>query len=95
METRGRSDQQTIQFVSLANPAASCGLFDSTQGVLNVNGTCKWFHKDRGYGFLDTPDGDLFVHASGIQFGMQLAEGTRFNSMLNRTRKADGTKPSM
>jgi cold shock CspA family protein len=35
-----------------------------------MNGTVKWFDKGRGYGFLDTPDGDLFFHASAVLFGL-------------------------
>jgi cold shock CspA family protein len=40
-----------------------------------VNGTVKWFDKGRGCGFLDTPDGDLFVHTSAVLFGLQLEAG--------------------
>ncbi|WP_374695557.1 cold-shock protein [Areca yellow leaf disease phytoplasma] len=31
-------------------------------------GTCRWFSKDKGYGFIVSADGkDIFVHYSSIQ----------------------------
>ncbi|BAD04756.1 MAG: cold shock protein [Candidatus Phytoplasma asteris] len=31
-------------------------------------GTCRWFSKDKGYGFIVSVDGkDIFVHYSSIQ----------------------------
>ena len=44
-------------------------------GTVSNTGVVKWFDETRGYGFLDTPDGDLFVHASAAQFGMKLKVG--------------------
>jgi CspA family cold shock protein len=40
-----------------------------------VNGKVKWFDEARGFGFIDTGNGDVFVHASGVLFGLQLEEG--------------------
>jgi CspA family cold shock protein len=32
-----------------------------------ANGTVKWFSDKKGYGFIETEDGqDIFVHHSGI-----------------------------
>jgi CspA family cold shock protein len=33
-----------------------------------ANGTVKWFNEKKGYGFIESEDGqDIFVHYSGIQ----------------------------
>ncbi len=33
-----------------------------------TNGTVKWFSNEKGYGFIDTEEGDnVFVHFSAIQ----------------------------
>jgi cold shock protein len=61
-------------------------------GVLNVNGTCKWFDKTRGYGFLDTPHGDLFVHASAVLFGLQLEAGDSVSFDVEPDKKSGRNK---
>ncbi len=32
-----------------------------------VRGTVKWFKDDKGFGFIETPEGDVFVHHSAIE----------------------------
>ncbi|WP_199620339.1 cold shock domain-containing protein [Paenibacillus alkalitolerans] len=33
-----------------------------------MNGTVKWFNAEKGYGFIETEEGnDVFVHFSAIQ----------------------------
>ena len=31
------------------------------------NGTVKWFNADKGFGFINGSDGDVFVHFSSIK----------------------------
>ena len=32
-----------------------------------IKGTVKWFNDSKGFGFIETADGDVFVHHSAIQ----------------------------
>ena len=55
-----------------------------------MQGRVKWFNNDKGYGFIDYPDGeDIFVHYSAIrQDGYKtLSEGQRVVFDLIETPK--------
>lgn len=32
-----------------------------------MKGPVKWFNDAKGFGFIETPEGDVFVHFSSIQ----------------------------
>ena len=32
-----------------------------------MKGKVKWFHQIKGYGFIETDDGDLFFHVSELE----------------------------
>lgn len=32
-----------------------------------IKGTVKWFNDSKGFGFIETPEGDVFVHHSAIE----------------------------
>jgi len=34
--------------------------------VYMIDGTVKWFNDSKGFGFIETNDGDVFVHFSAI-----------------------------
>lgn len=40
-----------------------------------MRGTIKRLHSDKGFGFIHTPEGDVFFHRSG------LANGVSFDSL--------------
>jgi CspA family cold shock protein len=34
-----------------------------------TKGTVKWFNDSKGFGFIETSEGDVFVHHSAIEGG--------------------------
>ncbi len=51
-----------------------------------VRGVCKWYNKEKGYGFIQLPGGglDVFVHAnqlrkSGIENGINEGDKVTFS----------------
>jgi CspA family cold shock protein len=40
--------------------------FGLRKGVAVVTGKVKWFDDGKGYGFIETEEGDVFVHYSAI-----------------------------
>jgi cold shock CspA family protein len=57
-----------------------------------VNGKVKWYDQARKFGFIETQQGDVFVHASGILFGLQLAEGDEVTFDITRDEKSGRNK---
>lgn len=40
-------------------------------------GKVKWFDTDKGFGFIASPDGEVFLHASALPVGVTPKVGTR------------------
>jgi len=63
---------------------------------MSQQGVVKFFNVEKGYGFIDTGNGDIFVHANDIQ-GNPLQEGDEvyfdeeFDQMKNKSRAANVT----
>lgn len=62
---------------------------DQDTGNDRVRGTVKWFNKNKGYGFIETPGrADVFVHFTAIQMEgyRELKEGqmVEFNVVEGR-----------
>ena len=58
-----------------------------------MNEVVKWFDKGRGFGFIDTRGkGDVFVHASGVLFGLQLEEGDEVTFDITPDQKSGRNK---
>jgi CspA family cold shock protein len=62
----------------------------SDKSVDRMNGVCKWFSKERGLGFLITPDGkNYFVHYTNIGGSgfKTLSEGDKVSFLPTETEK--------
>lgn len=57
-----------------------------------TNGVCKWFNKEKGYGFLKPDNGgnDVFVHMTALNEAniSELSEGDRVAFETKESRKA-------
>ena len=61
-----------------------------------VDGTVKFFNRDKHFGFIEGEDGkDYFVHESGLVEGTQITEGDRVSFEIvegDRGPKAESVK---
>ena len=59
---------------------------------MTKQGTIKWFDTSRGYGFIATPNGDCFLHASTLEEAgirsVQAGQKITFQTRDNRGRLA-------
>jgi hypothetical protein len=56
-------------FIMSSRFATSASAGSSTTLSERLQGTCKWFNTEKGYGFITPEDGsaDIFVHQTSIQ----------------------------
>jgi len=63
---------------------------------MSMQGTVKFFNVEKGYGFIESQNGDVFVHANDVA-GNPLQEGDavsfdeEFDQMKQKTRAANVT----
>jgi len=60
------------------------------------NGTVKFFNDQKGFGFISSQNGDIFVHANDVsgnplQEGDEVAFDEQFDQMKQKTRAANVT----
>jgi len=48
------------------NNKSEVGSSNQVQEECRMTGRVKWFNADKGYGFIERPGGDVFVHFSAI-----------------------------
>jgi cold shock CspA family protein len=58
--------------------------------ILGSQGTVKWFDPKKGYGFIWTPEGDIYVHISAVERaglrGLQEGQRVNFRVVLEKGR---------
>lgn len=62
-----------------------------------AQGKVKFFNDTRGFGFIETDDGDVFVHVSNIVGAQTLSEGQTVEFEVGQGRKgpeATNVKPA-
>ena len=57
-----------------------------------VTGKVKWFSNVKGYGFIESDDGDYFVHQSALISGSILNEGDKVTFEPVKTDKGKQAK---
>jgi CspA family cold shock protein len=60
------------------------------------NGTVKWFNDEKGFGFIQVDDKDLFVHFSEVKYEgygrVSLEDGQRVTCEISTNEKGDCAK---
>jgi cold shock CspA family protein len=59
---------------------------------LKVNGKVKNYNSERKFGFIETPQGDVFFHISAVLFGLQIAVGDQVTFDIVPDAKSGRTK---
>lgn len=64
-------------------------------------GRVKWFDQEKGFGFVTSDEGDMFLHQSALPDGVKVAPGTRLEfdvvdgrrgKQVLKARLVDGSK---
>lgn len=59
---------------------------------MKLKGTIKWYNAKKGYGFIESEDGDYFVHQSALPEGTILNEGDKVSFEPVKTDKGKQAK---
>lgn len=57
-----------------------------------MQGTVKFYNESKGFGFIETQDGDIFVHATGIKKGETLNTGDKVQFEIVDGKKGPNAK---
>jgi CspA family cold shock protein len=52
-----------------------------------MEGTVKWYNDFKSYGFIQTDDGDIFVHRNALPPGTILHEGDKVEFDIEQSEK--------